>query len=273
MIDNQSNVSISKQCHLLSVSRSSYYYQSKGESADNLELMSQIDKQFLQTPYYGVQQMTYHFRNEGINISPKRIRRLMRLMGLQAIYQAPNSSSSNPEHPIYPYLLRNMVIKEANKVWCSDITYIRMKKGFLYLVAVMDWHTRKVLSWCLSNSMDSSFCIDAVKESMDFYGKPEIFNTDQGSQFTASSFTGLLQSNKIKISMDGKGAWRDNVFIERLWRSLKYECVYLHEFVDGLEARDKIGQWINHYNSLRPHSFHGGKTPDMVYFDQTSKAA
>ena len=209
--------------------------------------------------------MVYHFNNLDYSIGVKRVRRLMRLMGLQAIYQAPKTSDPNPQHKIYPYLLRNMIIDRVNQVWCTDITYIRMKKGFLYLIAIMDWYSRKVLSWQLSNTMQNKFCIDTLNNALNQYGTPEIFNTDQGSQFTSNEFTQLLLSKDIKVSMDGKGAWRDNVFIERLWRSLKYQCVYLHEFADGWEARDKIGQWIEHYNNQRPHSFHKGLTPDTIF--------
>jgi len=265
MINSKSTISISHQCQLLHVGRSSYYYQPQGETEFNLQLMNDIDKQFLKTPYYGVQQMVYHFNNLDYSIGVKRVRRLMRLMGLQAIYQEPKTSDPNPQHKIYPYLLRNMTIDRVNQVWCTDITYIRMKKGFLYLIAIMDWYSRKVLAWQLSNTMQNEFCVDTLNRALHQYDTPEIFNTDQGSQFTSNEFTGLLLSNNIKVSMDGKGAWRDNVFIERLWRSLKYECVYLHEFADGWEARDEIGQWIEHYNSQRPHAFHKGLTPDTIF--------
>jgi len=265
MISSKIKLSITLQCQLLSIAHSSYYYQPKGEAEFNLQLMHEIDQQFLKTPYYGVQQMVYHFNNNGYAIGPKRIRRLMRLMNLQAIYQSPKTSDPNPQHKIYPYLLRNMTIDQVNQVWCTDITYIRLNKGFLYLIAVMDWHSRKVLSWKLSNSMERGFCTQAVINAIDVYGIPTIFNTDQGSQFTSNEFTGLLLGHDIQISMDGKGAWRDNVFIERLWRSLKYECVYLHEFTDGWDARDKIGRWIDHYNSQRPHAFHKGQTPDTIF--------
>lgn len=273
MISTSSSVSISKQCQLLSISRSGYHYRPKSQSKYNLELMNQIDRQFIDTPYYGVRQMTYHLRNMGYCVNPKRVRRLMRLMGLQAIYQSPKTTHANPDHQVYPYLLRNKVINQVNQVWCSDITYIQMKKGFLYLVAVMDWYSRKVLSWRLSNNLDSQMCIESLNQAISVYGKPEIFNTDQGSQYTSCRFTQLLTAHQIDISMDGKGAWRDNVFIERLWRSLKYECVYLHEFDSGWDARTRIGNWIDHYNALRPHGFHKGKTPDMIYFDQLHETA
>jgi putative transposase len=187
------------------------------------------------------------------------------MMGLQAIYQKPRTSTPNAQHRVYPYLLRGLSIKRANQVWCTDITYIPMHRGFMYLVAVMDWHTRAVLSWRLSNSIDSNFCVEALKEALSRYGKPEIFNTDQGSQFTSEEFTGVLSGAGVRISMDGKGRWMDNVFIERLWRSLKYECVYLREFESGLDARHEIGRWLDYYNTDRPHSSLLDKTPMEAY--------
>ena len=264
---DKKRLSIAKQCELLSISRSSVYYTPTGEDPFNLKLLELIDRQFLDTPWYGSRQMARHLRREGYNVGRKRIRRLMRKMGLYAIYQEPKTTVSNPEHKTYPYLLRNLEITRANQVWCTDITYIRMRKGFMYLVAVMDWHSRKVLSWRLSNTMDTDFCISALEEAIEKHGTPEIFNTDQGSQFTSQSFTNVLKQNNIRISMDGKGRWMDNVFIERLWRSLKYECVYLQTFESGLEAKKKIGDWIGYYNTQRPHSTFGGKTPFEVYYD------
>ena len=259
------NLGISRQCKLLSLNRSTFYYRSKGENPLNLKLMRLIDEQFLKTPFYGSRQMARHLRREGYCVGRHRIRRLMRLMGIEAIYQAPRTSDPHPEHKIYPYLLRNLKITRPNQVWCTDITYIPMGRGFLYLVAIMDWHSRKVLSWRLSNTMDTSFCLEALEEAIGKYGAPEIFNTDQGSQFTSLDFTRLLKAHDIKISMDGKGRWMDNVFIERLWRSLKYECVYLKAFTDGLHARAEIGEWIRYYNGSRPHSTFGGQTPAEVY--------
>lgn len=258
-------LSIVQQCQLLSISRSGWYYESKGEAALNLSLMRLIDEQFLMTPYYGSRQMARHLKRLGYCVSRKRIRRLMRLMGLQAIYQAPKTSVPNPEHAIYPYLLKGLDINRSNQVWCTDITYIPIKRGFLYLVAIMDWYSRKVLAWRISNTMDAEFCVDALKEALSKYGKPEIFNTDQGSQFTSFLFTHTLKDNGIKISMDGKGRWMDNVFIERLWRSLKYECVYLNNFENGTQAKSAIGNWIAHYNMSRPHSTFDGQTPHEVY--------
>ncbi len=258
-------LSLSRQCNILSISRSSFYYQGKGESEANLTLMRRIDGIFLKYPFYGSRQMARYLCREGEKVGRHRIRRLMKLMGLEAIYQAPNTSRGHPAHKIHPYLLRKMVIDRPNQVWCSDITYIPVKHGFLYLVAIMDWSTRKVLSWRLSNTMDASFCVEALKEAIAQYGKPEIFNTDQGSQFTSIDFTDVLSDANIKISMDGRGRCMDNIFIERLWRSLKYEAIYLHELTDGFVAKKVIREWITFYNTERPHSSFNGRTPDEVY--------
>jgi putative transposase len=266
MVDSANrNLSIVQQCRLLSISRSGWYYESKGETPLNLSLMRMIDEQFLLTPYYGSRQMARHLRRAGYCVSRKRVRRLMRIMGLKAIYQSPKTSAPNPEHAIYPYLLNGLDINRPNQVWCTDITYIPIKRGFLYLVAIMDWYSRKVLSWRISNTMDAGFCVEALRDAIRQYGKPEIFNTDQGSQFTSFSFTNALKEHGIKISMDGKGRWMDNVFIERLWRSLKYECVYLHNLENGKEAKSLIGNWMVHYNLSRPHSTFDGQTPHEVY--------
>lgn len=262
-----SNLSIVQQCRLLSISRSGWYYESKGETPLNISLMRMIDEQFLVTPYYGSRQMARHLRRTGYCVSRKRIQRLMRLMGLKAIYQSPKTSVPNPEHAIYPYLLNGFDINRSNQVWCADITYIHIKRGFLYLVAIMDWYSRKVLSWRISNTLDTGFCVEALKEAITQYGKPHIFNTDQGSQFTSFAFTNVLKDHGIRISMDGKGRWMDNVFIERLWRSLKYECVYLNNFENGKEAKRLIGNWMTHYNTNRPHSTFDGKTPHEVYIN------
>ena len=260
-------LSIVCQCSLLSISRSSFYYEALGENPFNLLLMRLIDEQFLQTPYYGSRQMARHLRRCGFCVGRKRIRRLMRHMGLVPIYQKPNTSKPHPEHKIYPYLLRGLNISRPNQVWCADITYIPMRRGFLYLVAIMDWHSRKVLSWRLSNTLDADFCGAALEEALTRYGVPEIFNTDQGCQFTSFKFTQILKDSGVKISMDGKGCWMDNVMIERLWRSMKYECVYLNAFETGSEAREGIGDWINLYNEKRPHSQLDDKTPHEAYFD------
>ena len=258
-------LSIARQCKLLGISRSSFYYEPCGESAENLDLMRRIEALFLEYPFFGSRQMARTLRREGLCVGRHRVRRLMRLMGLRTIYQTPRTSDPHPEYRIYPYLLRGLTINRANQVWCADITYIPMRKGFLYLVAIMDWHTRSVLSWELSNTMDTGFCVSALKKALALYGRPEIFNTDQGSQFTSSDFTEVLKEHETKISMDGKGRWMDNVFIERLWRSLKYECVYLHAFETGSAVRAGIGRWIEFYNHRRPHSTHGIRTPAEAY--------
>ena len=259
------DLSLSQQCQVLAISRSSFYYRSKGESAKNLALMRRIDELFLKYPFYGSRQMVRQLRREGICVGRHRVRRLMHLMGLEAIYQAPKTSTPHPAHRIYPYLLKGMVIDRPNQVWCADITYIPVQRGFLYLVAIMDWATRHVLAWRLSNTMDVRFCLEALNEALARYGKPEIFNTDQGSQFTSFDFTGLLKAAEVTISMDGRGRYMDNIFIERLWRSLKYEAVYLHELTDGFKAEQVIGDWVNFYNTERPHSVHDGQTPAEAY--------
>jgi len=274
VVSAHAGLSITWQCRLLSLSRSSFYFKASGETETNLTLMRLIDAQFLETPWYGARQMARHLRREGWCVGRKRIRRLMRLMGLQAIYQAPRTSDPHPEHKVYPYLLRGLSIEKPNHVWCADITYIPMRRGFLYLVAIMDWASRKVLAWRLSNTMDADFCVKALEDALARYGKPEIFNTDQGSQFTGFEFTTVLKDAPIKISMDGKGRWVDNVFIERLWRSLKYECVYLHAFETGSETRAGIGNWMSYYNTRRPHSSLGRHgTPDEAYAKRSEEPA
>jgi putative transposase len=258
-------LSITRQCELVSISRSGFYHRPVGESPLNLELMRLIDAWFLETPWYGSRQMARHLRHEGYTVGRKRIRRLMAKMGLAPIYQRPRTTVPHPEHRVFPYLLRDLAIDHPNHVWCADLTYIPMRRGFLYLVAVMDWATRKVLAWRVSNTMEVEFCIEALEEAMARFGRPEIFNTDQGSQFTSPRFTGLLQEAGIQISMDGRGRWLDNVVIERLWRSLKYECVYLHAFETGSELRAGLSDWIGYYNARRPHSSLAGRTPDEAY--------
>ncbi len=259
------DLSLSRQCRLLSISRSSFYYAPKGESPENLALMRRIDELFLKYPFYGSRQMVRQLRRDGVRVGRQRVRRLMRLMGLEAIYQAPRTSTPHRAHRVYPYLLRGMAIDRPDRVWCADITYIPVQRGFLYLVAVMDWATRHVLSWRLSNTMDAGFCVEALAEALAQYGRPEIFNTDQGSQFTSLDFTGVLKDADVPVSMDGRGRCMDNIFIERLWRSLKYEAVYLHELTDGFVARRVIGEWIDFYNTERPHSALAGRTPAEVY--------
>jgi putative transposase len=259
-------LSISKQCQILSICRSGYYYQPVGENELNLKLMRIIDEEYLKYPFFGSRQMQRNLHRLGHKVSRHKTRRLMQLMGLAAIYQKPRTNNKNPEHKIYPYLLKNLNINKPNQVWSMDITYIPVKRGFLYLVAILDWYSRKVLSWRLSNTQDTSFCISAIEEAINKYGSPEISNSDQGSQFTSMDFTNLLKKYNIKISMDGKGRWMDNVFIERLWRSLKYECIYLEEFENGLQAKVAISEWIEFYNTTRPHSTFNGQTPDEVYY-------
>ena len=258
-------LSLSRQCRLLRVSRSSVYHRPKGESAENLALMRRIDELFLKYPFYGSRQMVRHLWRQGVRVGRHRVRRLMRLMGLEAIYQAPRTTTRNPRHRVYPYLLKGLAIERPNQAWCADITYIPVQKGFLYLVAVMDWASRRVLSFRLSNTLDARFCVEALTEALERYGRPEIFNSDQGSQFTSHEFTRVLQDAGCAISMDGRGRCLDNVFIERLWRSLKYEAVYLHELSDGFEAQRAIAKWLRFYNTQRPHSALAGATPREAY--------
>ena len=250
---NDPALSLSRQCSILSISRSSLYYRPKGESAESLALMRRIDELYLKYPFYGSRQMARQLGREGHLVGRHRVRRLMRPMGLQAIHQPPRTSAAHPEHRIYPYLLRDMTIDRPNQVWCADITYIPVRHGFMYLVAIMDWATRHVLAWRLSNTLDAAFCTDALDAALAKYGKPEIFNTDQGSQFTGDAFAGRLRAAEVRISMDGRGRWLDNVFIERLWRSLKYEAVYLRELADGFEAERVIDEWMAFYNPVSQH--------------------
>ena len=275
MIDpGHPRLSIVRQCELASISRSSFYREPTAESEVTLRLMRLIDEQFLETPWYGSRQMARHLRRNGWCVGRHRIRRLMLKMGLAPIYQRPKTSEPHPQHRIWPYLLRHLTIDRPNQVWCADVTYIPMRRGFLYLVAIMDWFSRKVLAWRLSNTMDADFCVTALEEAIARFGRPEIFNTDQGSQFTDQDFIGLLKAQGIEISMDGKGAWRVNVFIERFWRSLKYEEVYLHACESASEAKHFIGRYISFYNQQRPHSALDGRVPDAAYFNQpTAKAA
>lgn len=258
-------LSIAAQRHLLSISRSSFYYAPQPESAATLELMRVIDTAFLDMPWYGSRQMARYLRRLGHDVGRRRVRRLMMKMGLTLIYQRPRTSDRHPQHRVYPYLLRGLEIARPNHVWCADVTCIPMRRGFLYLVAIMDWATRKVLAWRLSNTMDPSYCVLALEEALACYGTPEIFNTDQGSQFASFDLTTVLKDASIRISMDGRGRWMDNVFIERLWRSLKYECVYLHAFETGSQLRVGLNRWIGYYNADRPHSELAGRTPNEAY--------
>ena len=266
MVDkSHPKVSLSAQCEMLGLSRSSLYYKPKGESTETLSLMRRIDELYMMYPFYGSRQIVRHLHRQRVRVGRHRVRRLMRLMGLQAIYRAPRTSRPNPDHKVYPYLLKDLVIDRPNQVWCADVTYIPVRNGFFYLVAIMDWATRKILAAKLSNTQEADFCVEALDEAMARYGKPEIFNSDQGSQFTSTVFTGRLLAAEVKISMDGRGRCMDNVFIERLWRSLKYEAVYLVELGDGFQAERVIGDWLVFYNGTRPHSALDGRSPDQAY--------
>ena len=268
-------LSLTGQCKLLKISRSSIYYTPVGFDQATLDLMREIDRIFMKYPFFGSRQIAAYLPQSGFSAGRHRVRRLMGIMGLQAIYKGPNTSKKHPQHRIYPYLLRKLAITLPNQVWCSDITYIPVKHGFLYLVAIMDWATRKVLSWRLSNTLDASFCVEALEEAIVRYGKPDIMNTDQGSQYTGAGWITALTEANTKISMDGRGRYLDDIFIERLWRSLKQEAVYLHKITDGFQAKRIIGNWIDFYNSGRPHTTLDKRTPDNAYFQQaeTRKAA
>jgi putative transposase len=269
MIDRtHPTLSVSRQCHLLEVSRASVYRRPAPVSADDLRLMELIDRQYLARPFYGSRRMAAWLATQGFPVNRKRVQRLMRLMGLVAIYQRPNTSKAAPEHIKYPYLLGGLTIDRVNQVWCSDITYIPLSKGFIHLVAIMDWHSRAVLAWRISNTLHADFCVDALEEALRRFGRPEIFNTDQGSQFTSTDFTGVLKAHGIRISMDGKGRCMDNIFVERLWRSLKYEDVYLHAYASVAEARTGIAAWLRFYNEERLHQAHGYRTPRQIYEGQ-----
>jgi len=256
----------SRRCELLEVPRSSAYYEPQPDGTQDDALMLSMDKIHLELPFYGSRRIRDELEALQHFVSRKKVRRLMRKMGINALYPKPNTSRAHPAHKKYPYLLRNLNIERANQVWCADITYIPMRKGFLYCVAIMDWHSRKVLSFRLSNTQDSGFCVAALEEALNKYGTPEIFNTDQGSQFTSAQFREALERKKIQISMDGKGRWMDNVFIERLWRSLKYEEVYLHAYETIHDARKCIQRWMHFYNQRRRHQALDRKTPDDVYY-------
>jgi putative transposase len=256
---------ISQQCRLLAVPRSSVYRKSTEASAEDLAIMALIDRQYLARPYYGSRRMAAWLGTQGHVVNRKRVQRLMRLLGLAAIYQRPNTSKPTAAHKIYPYLLRGLVIDRVNQVWCSDVTYIPMARGFVYLVAIMDWVSRAVLAWRLSNTLDADFCVEALEEALSRYGRPEIFNTDQGSQFTCNDFTGTLKRHGVMISMDGKGRCMDNIFVERLWRSLKYEEVYLHAYATVAEAKAGIGAWLDFYNTERQHQSLSYRTPQQIY--------
>lgn len=265
MINKDNDLPITRQCELLSLNRSTIYYRAQDVSRKDLNLMRRIDEMHLKRPFYGSRRIRDWLQDEGYEINRKRVQRLMRRMGIRALYPKPRTSQPGKGHKIYPYLLRDRVIDRANQVWATDISYIPMAKGFVYLVAVIDWYSRKVLSWRLSNSMDSDFCVDALEEALRRYGCPEIFNTDQGAQFTSEAFTDVLKEAGIEISMDGKGRWVDNVFVERLWRSVKYEEVYLKAYETVAEARAGIGNYFQFYNNERRHQGMNRQTPDQVY--------
>lgn len=275
MIDRSADLPVTRQCELLNLSRSSVYYVPQPVSEGDLALMRRIDELHLNHPFAGVRMLRDFLRLEGIAVGRRHVSTLMKKMGIEALYRRPNTSRKHPENPVFPYLLRGLDITAANQVWAMDITYIPMRKGFVYLAAVLDWATRRVLSWRLSNSMTADFCIEAVEEAIQRHGAPGIFNTDQGSQFTSREFVGLIQGNGIQVSMDGKGRWVDNVFVERLWKSVKYEEVYLHAYDSVSEAWQGLQRYFKFYNERRPHSSLDGKTPDTVYFNlpPISKAA
>lgn len=266
MIDRTHPLPLSRQAKAAGISRGSVYYVRKPVSDADLALMRRIDELHLELPFAGSRMLRDVLRDEEVAVGRKHVATLMRRMGIEAIYRKPNTSRRHPGHTIYPYLLRHRAITAPNQVWAMDITYIPMARGFVYLAAVIDWYSRRVLAWRVSITMETAFCIEAVEEAIARHGKPEIFNTDQGSQFTSEAFTGLLKQHGIAISMDGKGCWRDNVFIERLWRSVKYEEVYLHAYDSVSHARDSLARYFAFYNTRRPHSALDRQTPDKVYF-------
>ena len=275
MIDPSHGLSMSRQAKALNISRGCVYYEPRPVPAGDLAIMRRIDELHLDYPFAGSRMLRDMLHREGIEIGRRHVATLMKRMGIEALYRRPNTSKPAPGHKIYPYLLRGLRVDRPNQVWAMDITYIPMARGFVYLCAVVDWFSRRVLAWRLSITMEAAFCIEALEEALANHGCPEIFNTDQGSQFTSADFTGVLIANAITISMDGKGAWRDNVFVERIWRSVKYEEVYLHAYDSVGEARASIGRYLDFYNRRRPHSSLDRKTPDEAYFDRLpqSKAA
>jgi putative transposase len=267
MIDRDHDLSLTRQADLLQLSRGSIYYVSVPVSPADLELMDRIDHLHTEYPFMGARMLRDRLKPMGYRVGRRHVARLMNLMGIEALYRKKRTTKRNPEHPVFPYLLRGVTIDRPNQVWAADISYIPMERGFLYLFAIIDWATRRILAWRLSNTLTTDFCIETVREAVARYGKPEIFNTDQGSQFTDGDFVALIREELgIKLSMDGKGCWRDNVFIERFWRSLKYEEVYLHAYASASKARTGIGRYIDFYNSERPHSALDGATPDAAYF-------
>ena len=273
VLDRQATeLSLVRQCQLLGLSRSSVYYQPVAASPENLQLMALIDRQYLATPFYGSRKMATWLQSQGYPVNRKRVQRLMRQMGLAALYARPNTSQPAVGHRVWPYLLRGLAIERVGQVWAADLTYVPMAKGFLYLVAIIDWHSRYVLSWRLSNSLEADFCIEALEDALG-QGQPEIFNTDQGSQFTSTAFTSVLLGKEIRISMDGRGRYLDNIFVERLWRSLKYEDIYLKAYEDGRQARAGIGQYLRFFNEERLHQSLKYLTPKAVYDAGSLQAA
>ncbi|CAG4884669.1 Integrase [Georgfuchsia toluolica] len=273
MIDRPHDLPVTRQCQILELARSTAYYTPPPTSPADLALMRRIDELHLEYPFAGARMLRDMLRREGHRIGRKHVGTLMKKMGIEALYRKPNLSKQHGARPIYPYLLRNLTVDRSNQVWATDITYIPMRRGFVYLVAILDWYSRRVLSWRVSNTPTTDFCLDAVREAIARHGKPEIFNTDQGSQrsppkrgFTSNEFTGLLKGQGIQISMDGKGCWRDNVFVERLWKNVKYEEVYLKAYDSVSIAKTSLGAYLNFYNSRRPHQSLDGKTPDAIYF-------
>jgi putative transposase len=273
MIDRTHELPLTRQAKILKLSRSGLYYQPRPVPPGDLTIMWRMDELHLDYPFAGSRMLRDLLRGEGVEIGRQHVATLMKRMGIQAIYRRPNTSKPAPGHKIYPYLLRDVAVERPNQAWAMDITYIPMARGFVYLAAVVDWFSRRVLAWRLSITMEVDFCLEAVEEALAKHGKPEIFNTDQGSQFTSAAFTGLLQDNAIAISMDGKGSWRDNVFVERLWRSVKYEEVYLRAYDSVSEARSSIGRYLGFYNGKRPHSSLDARTPDHAYFSNLPQLA
>ena len=269
MIDRDHELSVTRQAEAVGIARSTVYYLPRPVSDADLALMKQIDRLHTEFPFAGARMLRGLLAADGGKIGRRHVKTLMRRMGIEALYRRPRTTKPEPGHKIYPYLLRGMEVSRPNQVWATDITYIPMARGFVYLTAVLDWYSRRVLAWRVSVSMEASFCIEALEEALAKYGKPEIFNTDQGSQFTCEAFTDVLRKRDIKISMDGKGAWRDNVFVERLWRSVKYEEVYLHAYDSVSDARTSLGRYLDLYNRRRPHSSLDDRTPDQAYFTPT----
>jgi putative transposase len=273
MIDRSHDLTVTRQAKALNVSRGSVYYMPRPVSAGDLAIMRRVDELHLEHPFMGSRMLRDMLWREGIEIGRRHVATLMRRMGIEALYRRPNTSKPAPGHRIYPYLLRGLTVDHPNQVWAMDITYIPMARGFVYLAAVVDWFSRRVLAWRLSITMETAFCIEAVEEALTKYGRPDIFNTDQGSQFTSAAFTGVLLNNAIAISMDGRGSWRDNIFVERIWRSVKYEEIYLKAYASVGEARASIGRYLDFYNGRRPHSSLDRQTPDEAYFDHLPQRA